>query len=68
MTDAELISHLRRAASTWFKNSDLLLLEELIKRYRNLYHAVESMQTTNRRMDGRKHESPPDQLQLSPKL
>ena len=34
MTDAELIARLRQAASTWFKNSDLLLLEELIKRYR----------------------------------
>lgn len=34
LTDEELIGVLRRAASTWFKNSDLLLLEELIKRYR----------------------------------
>jgi hypothetical protein len=34
MSDDELIDHLRRAAATWFKNSDLLLLEELIRRYR----------------------------------
>jgi len=34
MTDADLIEGLRRAAGIWFKNSDLLLLEELIKRYR----------------------------------
>jgi len=34
MTDAELIERLRRAAGIWFKNEDLLLLEELIRRYR----------------------------------
>lgn len=28
----ELIDHLRRAGSIWFRNSDLLLLEELIRR------------------------------------
>jgi len=33
MTDAELIEELRRAASIWFKNDDLLLLEEMIKRF-----------------------------------
>ena len=33
LTDAELIERLRRAASIWFKNGDLLLLEELIKRF-----------------------------------
>jgi len=37
MLDKELIERLRKAASTWFKNSDLLLLEKLIKRY---YHAI----------------------------
>lgn len=31
--DNEIIDLLRRAASTWFKNDDLLLLEELIYRY-----------------------------------
>lgn len=36
MTDEELVSQLRRAASTWFKNSDLLLLEELIRRYKKV--------------------------------
>jgi hypothetical protein len=32
----DLIEQLRRAASTWFKNSDLLLLEELIRRFKLL--------------------------------
>ena len=34
LSDDNLISSLRGAASTWFKNSNLLLLEELIRRYR----------------------------------
>ena len=33
MTNAELIERLRRAAAIWFKNGDMLLLEELIKRW-----------------------------------
>jgi hypothetical protein len=33
VSDAELITHLRRAASTWFRNTDLHALEELIRRY-----------------------------------
>ena len=33
MTDTELVDRLRRAAGIWFKNTDLLLLEELIRRY-----------------------------------
>jgi hypothetical protein len=33
ISDSNLIEQLRKAASTWFKNSDLLLLEELIRRY-----------------------------------
>lgn len=33
LTDLDLIEQLRRAASVWFKNDDLLLLEELIRRY-----------------------------------
>ena len=41
MTDAELIDHLRRAAGIWFKNADLLLLEELVKRYQVLKAEVE---------------------------
>jgi hypothetical protein len=28
----DLVAQLRKAAGTWFKNSDLLLLEELIRR------------------------------------
>ena len=38
-SDAELIEQLRKAASTWFRNDDLLLLEELIRRY---VHAKQS--------------------------
>jgi hypothetical protein len=37
LTDIELIEQLRRAAATWFKNSDLLLLEELIRRFNNAH-------------------------------
>ena len=33
LTDAKLIEQLRRAAATWFKNWDLLLLEEFIRRF-----------------------------------
>ena len=33
MSDSELIEQLRRAAGIWFKNADLLLLEELLRRY-----------------------------------
>ena len=29
---SDLIARLRRAAATWFKNDDLLLVEELIRR------------------------------------
>jgi hypothetical protein len=32
-TTAELIERLRSAGSIWFKNEDLLILEELIRRY-----------------------------------
>ena len=34
LPDSELVERLRRAAGTWFKNTDLLLLEELIRRFR----------------------------------
>ena len=37
LSNAELIEQLRRAAATWFKNSDLLLLEELIRRFNNAH-------------------------------
>ncbi len=36
LSDDELIELLRRAASTWFRNSDLLLLEEMIRRLQHL--------------------------------
>jgi hypothetical protein len=36
VSDDELIAQLRKAASIWFKNTDLLLLEELIKRFKRL--------------------------------
>jgi hypothetical protein len=42
MSDKELIERLRKAASIWFKNSDLLLLEKLIRRY---YHAIELLES-----------------------
>ena len=42
MLDKELIERLRKAASTWFKNSDLLLLEKLIRRY---YHAISLLES-----------------------
>jgi hypothetical protein len=38
LTDAELIDRLRRCAGIWFKNSDLLLLEQLIKRFMAVSH------------------------------
>jgi len=41
MTSSELIEHLRRAASIWFKNDDLLMLEELIRRYHELERRVQ---------------------------
>lgn len=36
MSDDDLIDQLRRAASIWFKNSDLLLLEDFIRRFNRL--------------------------------
>lgn len=33
LSNAELISHIRKAGSIWFKNSDLLILEEIIRRW-----------------------------------
>jgi len=40
LSDAELVEHLRRAAAVWFKNTDLLLLEELIRRYARATNAL----------------------------
>lgn len=36
LSDAELIMQLRNSAAVWFKDSDLLLLEEFIKRFHRL--------------------------------
>ena len=36
LDNEQLIEQLRRAAATWFKNSDLLLLEEFIRRFTRL--------------------------------
>lgn len=33
LSNAELIASLRKAGSIWFRNSDLLLLEEAIRRW-----------------------------------
>jgi hypothetical protein len=33
LPDDEIVEQLRRAASIWFRNEHLLLLEELIRRY-----------------------------------
>ncbi len=35
-TDEELVEHLRRVAAIWFKNTDLILLEDLIRRFERL--------------------------------
>jgi len=35
-SDDELIAHLRRCASIWFKNIDLILLEDFIRRFERL--------------------------------
>ena len=37
----ELVDQLRRAGSTWFRNDDLLLLEELIKRVQERERGVD---------------------------
>lgn len=35
LTDDELFDALKRLASMWFKNSDILILEELFRRYKH---------------------------------
>jgi len=37
LSDAQLITHLRQLASMWFKDADILVLEELIKRYQRRF-------------------------------
>ena len=39
LTDNELMNHLKHLAALWFKNSDILLLEELFRRFRKAQHA-----------------------------
>jgi hypothetical protein len=36
LSDAELIALLRKQVSAWFSNSNLLLFEELIRRYEHV--------------------------------
>jgi len=43
MNDEALIAELRKAASIWFKNSDLLLLESLIRRYREQQEEIKRL-------------------------
>jgi hypothetical protein len=33
LSDKDLIDRLRRCGAVWFKNDDIMLLEELIRRY-----------------------------------
>ena len=47
MTDKDLVEQLRRAAAVWFKNDDLLLLEELIRRYRNAKNLLDNWSANN---------------------
>lgn len=44
LTDAEIIEQLRKAASLWFRNSDLLLLEELIARLQRANPPIDPLQ------------------------
>jgi len=43
MTDEAMIAELRRAAAIWFKNSDLLLLETMIRRYRQQQEEIKRL-------------------------
>jgi hypothetical protein len=36
LTDEEIIDALRRAAATWWRDADIVLLEELVRRFRRL--------------------------------
>ncbi len=35
LSDDELMNRLKHLAAQWFRNDDILLLEELFRRYRN---------------------------------
>lgn len=43
LTDDELFDALKRLAAMWFKNSDILILEELFRRY----NRAKAMSTKN---------------------
>lgn len=43
----DLIEQLRKAGSIWFRNSDLLLLEELIRRSHQLQRMFEEQRSQN---------------------
>lgn len=45
MSDGQLVAELRHAAAVWFKNTDLLLLEELIRRYRFCQQETDRLHT-----------------------
>jgi hypothetical protein len=45
ISSEDLIERLRRAGSVWFKNEDLLLLEELIRRYKRSRQTREVQQS-----------------------
>ena len=40
MSDDELIARLKHLAAQWFKNEDILILEELIRRYNRCQASV----------------------------
>lgn len=54
MTALELIALLRKAASVWFRNTDMMAQEELIRRFLAFYHKSEEEQKADQeRYDGR---------------
>lgn len=42
MTDDELFDALKHLAAMWFKNSDILILEELFRRYKRCQAQMKS--------------------------
>lgn len=45
MTDSELTTALLRCASMWFKNTDYLLLEELLRRWNRAEMELKRLKT-----------------------
>lgn len=39
MTDSEIFDRLKYLAAQWFRNADILILEELFRRYKNVREA-----------------------------